>query len=206
MSLVAGVGEPTVDLDLAATGRVRLATADIPNSVRVGDEERRRVGRYSTRMRNGRRAAGITVRLPLPPATLHRRAAGRCRCPPRGRRDRVHGSANPKTYRATVAAAARVSFRPQPDALVPGQHGRKSLERPLALDLRLLAARRISRTITADQATMLTVSIVGEPLQARFDRVASELTGAKKPPTAMEIATAAIKDVKIDVQVTPLTE
>ena len=37
--LTAGVGKSTVELDLMASGRIRLAVTDIPNSVTVADEE-----------------------------------------------------------------------------------------------------------------------------------------------------------------------
>jgi cytochrome c-type biogenesis protein CcmH/NrfF len=63
--LTAGVGKSTVELDLAASGRIRLAVANIPNSVAIADEEVRVLVQMTASTEEVRR---YFERKPVPPS------------------------------------------------------------------------------------------------------------------------------------------
>ena len=194
LSLVAGVGEPTVDLDLAASAHIRLDAKDIPNSLRVSDESEVQVfvilGVFTDSTKR-------LQRVPLSPSDEP---------PPQGW---------PLPIPPAVSDIAGKTLSPEKlpcDLWVPPRAYSVELslsfwqQRPSPMVFGSTPVARTSVPAAANSATSLTLSVDGEPLQKRWEHTANELREANEPATAIDIASAIIQDVKLDVQLTPFAE
>ncbi len=158
--LTAGVGKSTVELDLAASGRIRLAVTGIPNSVTIADEEVRIFVRISAWIDG----MWFFQRTPVPPSDEPPRDGWPLPLPT----PYYTGSAPadlprawwlpPRDYSVTL----QLTFEPtKTNPIAP----------PGIMTKRVPSAVKLTPGSTAN----LTLSVLGDPLEKRFEAALKQL-------------------------------
>ncbi|HEV3137886.1 MAG TPA: permease prefix domain 1-containing protein [Pirellulales bacterium] len=161
--LTAGVGKSTVELDLAASGRIRLAVPDIPNSITIADQE----VPVFVQILASTDGVRYFERKPVPPSDEPPRDGWPLPLPPTN--DDIPAASQrpadlprawwlpPRNYSATV----QVWFWPTKTRAV---NQPPILTKPIPVALKL----------TPGGTAMLAVSVPGDPLEKRFEAAVKE--------------------------------
>ncbi len=163
--LTAGVGNSTVELDLAASGRIRLAVTNIPNSVTIADEEVRVLVSTTVSTEEVRK---YFERRPVPPSDEPPRGGWPLPLPP---------------YDIAATGSQRPADLPRAWWLPPRDYS-------IALNLSLLRTKKQGSQpapfsvntkwvtsavkLTPNATAILTVSVPGDPLEKRIGAAVNE--------------------------------
>jgi hypothetical protein len=159
--LTAGIGKSTVELDLAASGRIRLAATGIPKSVTIADEE----VPVFVQIRASTDGVPYFQRTPLPPSDepprdgwplpLHHDSPAAIQRPADLPRD---WWLPPRDYSVTL----QLAFWP---TRTNDFNTRPIWTKPMPVALKLAPG----------STAMLTISVLGDPLETRFETAVKEL-------------------------------
>ena len=165
--LTAGVGKSTVELDLAASGRIRLAVTDIPNSVTIADEEVRVLVSMTASTEEVRR---YFERKPVPPSDEPPRGGWPLPLPKPPNDIAAVDSQRPADLpRAWWLPPRDYSVMLNLSLLRTKKQG--SQQAPFSVNAKWVTS---ALKLTPNATAILTVSVPGDPLEKRFEAAVKE--------------------------------